>query len=217
MFSNDLYNYSEEIWLGYNNQPFVDELGSGKLDIEKFRFYMIQDYLYLLEYSKVFSLGAIKSLDEENMKIFSQLAESILNTEMSIHKNYMNKLGITSDDILLAKPSLSNLSYTHYMLAVSHSGDILDISVAVLSCLWSYKLIAEHLFNKYGIQDNFYAEWIEGYISKEYAELNTWLLNLVNKLASEVSSGKKERLNEIFYNCSRFEKMFWDMSYNLEM
>ena len=46
-----------DIWPEYNNHPFVKGLEMGTLDPQKFRRYIIQDYLYLEEYSKVFALG----------------------------------------------------------------------------------------------------------------------------------------------------------------
>ena len=216
LFSEKLFEEVKDIWEDYCLHPFVDELGSGKLDKEKFKFYMIQDYLYLLDYAKVFSLGVAKSNEEKTMAKFSSLAEGTLNTEMKIHRNYMSKLGISNEEVMNTKMSLSNISYTHYMLAVSYTGDILDISVSVLSCLWSYEYIARYLYEKYGILDNFYSEWIEGYISKEYHELTVWLLNLVNENCKNISKAKEEKLKDIFINSSRFEKMFWDMAYNME-
>lgn len=217
LFTKELYENVKELWTSFYDHPFVDGIGSGKLDIEKFKFYMIQDYLYLLDYAKVYSLGAIKATDEETMGKFSSLADGILNTEMSIHRNYMQKLGITSEELKNTKMSLSNISYTHYMLAVSYAGGVAEVAVSLLSCLWSYEFIGKHLYNKYGIQDNFYADWIKGYISDDYHKLNEWLLALVNKHAEGISAAQKEKLIDIFVNTSRYEGLFWDMAYKGEM
>ena len=50
-----LLEATKEIWDGYNETPFVKGIADGSLDHEKFKYYMIQDYLYLLDYTKVFS------------------------------------------------------------------------------------------------------------------------------------------------------------------
>lgn len=218
LFTDELYKSVKVMWEDFCKHPFVDGIGSGKLDKEKFKFYMIQDYLYLLDYAKVYSLGVVKSTDEETMAKFSALADGILNTEMSIHKNYMKKLGITSEEIQNCKMSLSNISYTHYMLAVSYAGGVADVAVSLLSCLWSYEIIGKYLYNKYGIQEEgFYADWIKGYISEDYHKLNEWLLALVNKHAEGLSQREKDKLTEIFVNTTRYEGLFWDMAYNMEM
>ena len=52
-----LLRAAEPIWAGYHTHPFVRGIRDGTLDREKFRFYMIQDYRYLVEYSKVFAVG----------------------------------------------------------------------------------------------------------------------------------------------------------------
>lgn len=44
-----LLEMSKEIWDKYNKHPFVMGIEDGTLDKEKFRYYIIQDYLYLQE------------------------------------------------------------------------------------------------------------------------------------------------------------------------
>ena len=56
-----LLEATKEIWDGYNETPFVKGIADGSLDHEKFKYYMIQDYLYLLDYTKVFSIGTAKA------------------------------------------------------------------------------------------------------------------------------------------------------------
>ncbi len=44
-----LLEATKEIWDGYNETPFVKGIADGSLDHEKFKYYMIQDYLDLLD------------------------------------------------------------------------------------------------------------------------------------------------------------------------
>ena len=214
-----LYLDVKNIWDSYNKHPFVKEIENGNLNIDKFRFYMIQDYLYLLDYAKVFALGVVKAKDEDVMRIFADLVNSTLSSEMNIHKKYMERLGITKEEILCSKQSLANKSYTNYMLWVSNNENIASIAVAVLSCSWSYKIIAENILknNPKALEHEFYGEWIEGYSSLKYEEGNNQIINLVNKLTVGFSEKEIENLKEIFVNCSRYEYMFWDMAFNEEM
>ena len=213
--SKVLYDSVEDIWNSYNEHPFVKGIENGELDLEKFKYYMIQDYIYLLDYSKIFALGIVKAPNEEIMRFFAELVHSTLNFEMSVHKKYMERLNITSDIIKNSKPSLSNTSYTNYMLWVSQNGDILDLLVSVLSCSWRYKVIADKINNNPLAKENeFFGEWINGYISKEYEECNNKLIDLVDKLGEQCSDTRINTLKTIFINCSKYEYMFWDMSYN---
>ena len=51
----------KDIWAEYYTHPFVKGIEDGTLDREKFRYYIIQDYLYLIEYTKVFGIGIAKA------------------------------------------------------------------------------------------------------------------------------------------------------------
>lgn len=213
-----LYNTTENMWKSYLEHPFVKKIAEGTLDIDIFRFYMVQDYRYLLEYSKVFALGIIKSTNEEVMRKFALMVKETLDGEMAIHKKYMKRLGITQEEIEHSKTALINSSYTSYMLDVSFRGDILDILVAVLSCAWSYQMIGEHHVKVAGALENpTFGEWIEGYSCKDYIESTQEIIDLVNKLGESISEEKAAYLEEIFVNCSRYEYLFWDMAYKKEM
>ena len=49
-----------DIWSEYYVHPFVKGIEDGTLDKEKFRYYIKQDYLYLMEYTKVLELALLK-------------------------------------------------------------------------------------------------------------------------------------------------------------
>lgn len=217
-FSQKLYESVEDIWKSYYEHSFVYGIGQGTLDVDKFKFYMIQDYIYLLDYAKIYALGIVKADTEEIMKGFSSMVNGILNGEMSIHRSYMRRLGITQDEISQTKASLANISYTNYMLSVSQRGTLAELSVSLLSCMWSYLEIGKHLSKIPGAVDHeFYGEWIRGYISEDYIKLTNWGIDLVDDLAKDLPKRELEKLEEIFINASKYEHMFWDMSYNKEM
>ena len=105
-----LYEDVKEIWDGYQKHPFVSGIGDGSLSLERFRFYMLQDYLYLYDYARVYALGIVKSREPEMMQFFSQLVNDTLNGEMDIHRGYMARLGITPEEVANVKTSIMNTS-----------------------------------------------------------------------------------------------------------
>ncbi|MCY6483605.1 thiaminase II [Clostridium aestuarii] len=217
-FSQCLYENVKEIWNSYYEHPFVKGIGDGTLEVDKFKYYMIQDYLYLLDYAKVYALGVVKADTEEKMQGFSNMVSDTLNGEMKIHRSYMKRLGITQEEIENTEISLANISYTHYMLAVSQTGTLAELSVSLLSCMWSYLEIGKYLSKIPGSTEHeFYGEWIKGYISKEYEKSTQWVLDLVDELTNGISEKEIKKLTEIFINTSKYEYMFWDMAYNKGM
>lgn len=209
-----LFESATDYFTGYFNHPFVKGIGDGTLDIEKFRFYMIQDYLYLLDYSKVFAQGVVKAKDEKTMRFFASQVNNILNGEMQIHHSYMNRLSITSKDIEDTKPDLVNTSYTNYMLWVGCNEGLLELTISILACAYTYQLIGEELAKIDGSMDHeFYGEWIKGYASPEYKEGNKEILQLVDDLSLLSSKEQIENCKTIFLNCCIYEAAFWDMAF----
>jgi thiaminase (transcriptional activator TenA) len=217
-FSQRLYDKLQPIWRQNHAHPFVQGIGSGTLDQEKFRFYMIQDYLYLIDYAKLFALGAVKATDVETMGKFAALLDSTLNEEMSLHRQYAARFGISHEELENAKPSPITLAYTHYMLHASQNGTLAELVAALLPCTWSYWEIGKELKEIPGAADHeLYGEWISMYSSDEFGQLAIWCIDLLDKLAEEKSEKELAGLEEIFLNTTRYEYMFWEMAFNQEM
>lgn len=212
-----LYDSVRDIWAGYHRHPFVTGIGDGSLPIEKFRFFLLQDYLYLFDYARVFALGVVKAREPALTREFSANVDAILNGEMKIHQAYMARLGITEEQVFAARPALANVSYTNYMLSVAFSQGPAEIVAAILACSWSYQEIGSRLAEIPGAADHeFYGEWIRGYASAEYAATNQALIDLTNRLTAGAGEAQLQNLSDIFVYCSRYEAGFWDMSWNME-
>ena len=207
---------ADPVWEQCLHHPFVTGIGDGTLDVEKFRHFMLQDYLYLFDYARVFALGVVKARDPELMRTFSQNVDAILNGEMNIHRAYMQRLGITEEQVFAVKPALDNLSYTNYMLSVAHTGGPLEIVASILACSWSYAEIGQALAQIPGAAAHpFYGEWIQGYASEDYTATNQALIELMDELAAGATEDQIAHLTDIFVNCSRYELGFWDMAWEL--
>ena len=62
-----LYEAAHPIWEQCHAHPFVRGIGDGSLDLEKFQWFLLQDYLYLFDYARVFAYGVVKARDPELM------------------------------------------------------------------------------------------------------------------------------------------------------
>lgn len=214
--SERLHEAARPVWEKCLSHPFVKGIGDGTLPAENFKYFMLQDYLYLFEYAKVFALGVVKSRDQELMRTFARNVDEILDGEMKVHRSYMKRLGITEKQVFEVKPALDNLSYTNYMLAVANAGGPQEIVASILACSWSYAEIGQSLIKIPGAAEHaFYGEWIKSYASSEYAAVNDALIALMDKLTKGAGEEQLAYLTEVFVNCSRYELGFWDMSWEM--
>lgn len=214
-FSQSLYEKVSEIWQKTHEHPFVTGIGKGDLPVDSFIRYMKQDYVFLIDYSKLFAFAAVKARDIETMATFAKLLNETLHGEMELHRGYAAKFGISNQQLEETKPTPINLAYTRYMLNVAQNGSLEELISALLPCMWSYWEISKMLADKYpgAIDHPLYGEWVSMYASNEFGSLALWLIALLD----ELTKGKPERelavLEEHFLTTSRFEYMFWDMVY----
>ena len=215
--STRLHDAATPVWEACLRHPFVTGIGDGTLDMEKFRYFMLQDYLYLFDYARVFALGVVKARDPELMRVFAANVDAILGGEMKIHRAYMKRLDITEEQVFAVKPALANLSYTNYMLSVAQTGGPMEIVASILACSWSYAEIGQALAAIPGAAEHlFYGEWIRGYASEEYAATNQTLIELMDSLAADAGEEQLAYLTDVFANCSRYELGFWDMAWDVQ-
>lgn len=215
--STRLRDAAAPVWEACLRHSFVTGIGDGTLDMEKFRYFMLQDYLYLFDYARVFALGVVKARDPELMRVFAANVDAILGGEMKIHRAYMKRLDITEEQVFSIKPALANLSYTNYMLSVAQTGGPMEIVASILACSWSYAEIGQALAAIPGAAEHpFYGEWIRGYASEEYAATNQALIELMDSLAADAGEEQLAYLTDVFVNCSRYELGFWDMAWDVQ-
>ncbi len=209
---------AEEIWQGYYEHPFVKGIENGTLDKEKFRYYIMQDYLYLEDYAKTFAIGIAKAKSVEMARLFSGYIALLTGGEMNIHHGYMGRFALTQEELEAMPKALDNLSYTSYMLRVAYEEGEAEILAAILSCAYSYELIAKNMVknNPDCLKHDFYGEWIKGYAAEEYAKENQVLMDTLDKLTVNYSQQQVKHLVDIFVACSKYESLFWDFSWEIK-
>lgn len=212
--SSTLRSGAAEIWKRELGHPFVRGLGDGTLPVDRFGFYLEQDYLFLVEYCRVFALASAKARDLAVMGLFSGLLNDTLQTEMQLHRDYCKRLGIADSALTGARAAPVTHGYTRHLLSTAYSGSIVEIVAAVLPCQLGYVEIALSLEREGGGGNNsFYREWIKTYTSPEFVEGANRLVQLLDRLAEGIPPPETAWLSDLFLTSSRFEYLFWEMSW----
>lgn len=212
--TDQLLEVAAPIWRRSLAHPFVTELGTGALPLEKFQFYMRQDYLFLIEYSRLLALATAKAPDLETMGRFAGLLDATLNREMALHRDFAAQCGISLDALTATHIAPTTLAYTTHLVRAAALGDLAEIVAALLPCQWGYCEIG-HMLARRGKPASapFSCQWIDMYASAEFAALAQWLRELLDRVGKP---GDEIRLVETFCTSARYEYLFWDMAYRLE-
>jgi thiaminase/transcriptional activator TenA len=215
-FTDELREVAAPIWAATLDHPMVEQLGEGTLDEAPFRYWVRQDYVYLLEYSRVVALGAASAPDVERMRRFADLLDGTLNTEMDLHRAYAAEFGISEADLEATDPSPTTRAYTDFLVRVAATGTFGDLVAAVLPCLWGFNETATRLESRGVPDDDRYAEWVETYAGEEFTELAEWCKGLLDDVAADATESDRERYRDLFRTAARYEYRFWDAAWRRE-
>ena len=197
--------------------PFVRGIGQGDLDVERFKFYVAQDYVYLIDYARALALGAARAPQLETMSWFAGLLDETLNTEMELHRGYCARFGISHAELEATRAAPTTVAYTAYLLRVASQGSFGELAASLLPCQWGYWEIGDHL-ERQGTppQAPLYAEWVGMYSSHEFRDLALHLRSLTDDLGSVASPAEQAAMEDAYVTSLRLEYQFWDMAWRLE-
>ena len=215
--SEELRTLAHPIWEAQLSHPFVTALGDGTLPERKFRFYILQDALFLLALAKVFAAAAQKSTDLETMQQFTKLQHETIVVERGLHQDYGKRWNLTETQMMQTPMTPTNYAYTRHMLHVAATGTLAEITVVALPCAWVYCVVGQHLLRN-GLPDERhpYKNWLTLYASPEFAEVARWMREKVDGWAKEIGREERKRMESHFLISSRYEWMFWDMAWREE-
>jgi thiaminase (transcriptional activator TenA) len=214
-----LRDRSDRVWARLHAHPFLRELARGVLPLEKFRFFIEQDVLYLPEYARCIAMGAAKSATDAELGFFGRQLDGTLNLELPNQYRVLHQvcqLGAADRGGGLGKAP-ANVAYSSFLLGVAGRGGPLEIMAAILPCAWSYVEIAGRLADE--IADHpVYADWVGFYLTEEVSGLVRQMRERFDEMAMQAGPGPEltQRLAEVFTTSSRLEGAFWDMAYTLD-
>ena len=159
-FSAELREAAAPVWEAQLDHPFVRGIGDGTLPEDRFRFYVRQDYLFLIDYGRLLALAAARAPRLAWMRRFAALAESVLETEMDLHRQFAARWGITAEQLETERTAPATDAYCDFLLRTASLGDFAELVAALLPCMWGYAEVGAHLAAA-GLPDHEgYAEWV---------------------------------------------------------
>jgi thiaminase/transcriptional activator TenA len=216
-FADALEHQARPIRQAILGHPFVTGVGDGTLPVDRFKHYVLQDYVYLIHYSRVLALAVARAPDLETMGWFAKLLDETLSTEMELHRSYCGRFGITVRELEATVAAPTTLAYTSFLLKVAYQGSFDELVAALLPCQWGYWEIGQHLARR-GEPPAMplYAEWIRMYTSPEFARLAREIRALADRLGERAGPDQRAAMTAAYLASFRLEFLFWEMAYNLE-
>lgn len=202
-------------WPAYTRHAFVRGLRDGTLPRAAFLDYLVQDYLFLLHFSRAWALAVTKAETVEEMRLAAGTVSALVNDEIALHVRTCAEAGLREADLSRAEEKPQNIAYTRYVLVAGHSGDFLDLMAALAPCVLGYGEIGTRLARE--ATSDAYADWIAGYSGAEYQ-------HVCREVGALIDSAVARRLGTVpqdtprwpvlcsrFVTATRLEAGFWEM------
>ena len=216
-FITEIENQTLSIRQAILEHPFITGIGDGSLPVDRFKYYVIQDYVYLIDYSRALAIASARAIDLQDMSWFAGLLDETLNQEMALHRSYCQEFGINLQELESVEPASTTKSYTNFLLKTAYQGSFGELVASLLPCQWGYWEIGDHLLKR-GLPTSapLYAQWIKMYTSEEFTELAHQIREMADRIGGGAGLAEQAAMRQAYTDSVRLEHRFWDMAYGSE-
>lgn len=210
-FSEELREQALPIWESIFSHPFLDEIQAATLPVEKFRYYVEQDYHYLAGFGQVVATALSKAPDTRTLQRLTRRITAPV--ERPLHGKMFELLEMDEAEVEEVAISPTNMAYVNHMQTAASAGGVGEAAAALLPCPWTYHEIG----SKISVPEHpVYSYWAEPYRDGLLEESTAAWRELVDEFAANGGPAVREAMRDAFITSSRYEFMFWSMAYNME-
>lgn len=207
------------VWRDYAHHAFVEGLRTGDLPHASFLHYLVQDYVFLVHFSRAWSLAVVKAETLDEMKVCAGTVDALVNHEMGLHVRTCAEQGISEDRLFNATEEVANLAYTRFVMDAGLQGDFLDMMAALAPCVMGYGEIGQRLGGS-AVAGTGYQDWIDTYAGEDYQGLCETVGRMIDAAVERrlgpdpQNSARWPHLQARFTKATALEVGFWTMGLN---
>ena len=211
-FSEAAWRRTARLRAAIHALPFNTELAAGSLSRERFQGYVIQDALYLGQYSRVLAMAGVKGPDGATLHGFASHALEAVAVEQALHERYMREFGIDPARLADAEPSPDCLGYTSFLLATAYHDPWEVLVAALLPCFWVYWDVGTAIAKR-AAEKNPFRAWIDTYADEGFGEAVRTVIGITDRAAAGATAATVDRMMLAFIRSTQYEWLFWDGAY----
>lgn len=213
-WTNQAWESIEPLYQQILDMPFIEQLSQGTLPEDKFKFYMVQDAMYLADYGRALAALGAKANDNQMALDFFEFGKHALVVESALHESYFKEFGLAQSPDHELEPVCHH--YVHYLKSCIAFEPLEVAAAAVLPCFWIYKEVGDHIYAlQQGGDENPYKSWIDTYAGEDFAAGVKKAQQYCETLAQNTTEDMRKRMLHAFRTASRLEYMFWDAAFNV--
>ena len=160
-----------QAWSDYARHAFVEGLRTGELPRASFLHYLVQDYVFLVHFSRAWSLAVVKAETLEEMKVCAGTVDALVNHEMGPARPYLCRAGNQRRCAVQTRRRKTQILPTRDTSWMRVYRATFWIWMAALApCVMGYGEIGQRLGSS-ATAGTPYQDWIDTYAGAEYQDL----------------------------------------------
>lgn len=202
-------------WSDYTGHAFVCGLADGTLPRASYLRYLVQDYLYLIQYGRAWALAVTKADTLQDMRACAKTVQNLIGTEIHLHVQTCAAAGLSETKLFATEEALETIAYTRFVLDAGHSGDFLDLLMALAPCAFGYGEIGARL--RAAPYAPAYQVWIANYAGVDFQDSCQRIGAMVDRAVAQrlgtdpQSHPRWPGLCARYTTATRLESAFWQM------
>ena len=202
-----------DLWTRATRHPFIEELGSGTLPVEKFRRYFLQDYVFVTDLARMSGIAIARAPDLTSARPVHDFLANLMGAEDALFLRAFADLDIPESTFRAVKPLPTTAAFGDFLVRLAYESAWEEICAAMLVTEGVYLEWGERLNGEGARPENpFYREWIEIHTAATLGPFVAFLTNVVDGAPESLSAD----IAVAFEKTLTYEVGFWDMAYEAE-
>jgi len=189
------------------SHPFVIETANGTISEDRFRRWLVQDYLWVKEYEQFLAILAGRAPREIRRPFFEALMN--VHGEIELFEEIAARVGA---DLLRPRMTLACNAYASFLHATVGMKSFAEALAACFGAEYAY-LSAWSAVKKSQEAPSRWQEFIDIWSSESHADWVNSLGRMIDTLPDSANDGVLGRMQETFRLAIQYEMHFWNMAY----
>lgn len=189
------------------SHPFVKEIADGTISEERFRRWLVQDYLWVKEYEQFLAILAGRAPRDIRRPFFEALMN--VHGEIELFEEIAARVGV---DLLQSRMTLACNAYVCFLQATVGMRSFAEALAACFGSEYAY-LSAWSRVKENQKGPSPWQEFIDIWSSESYADWVNSLARMIDALPDSKNDGIHGRMRETFRLAIQYEMHFWNMAY----
>jgi thiaminase/transcriptional activator TenA len=201
-FTDELLEFATPAWNRYVEHPFFEAAAAATLPLEKFRFWLIQDLPYVVEYGRFRTRYAEQVAEDPRYSDIMTAERKVIwpgADEGEFLIETLKRLGVAepNPDRFAARPAREG--FMNHIARAVYEGDPAEGIAAIIPCDWGFTVWTGRLAaSKSGDVHPVIADWVDKYATDDHAA-NTGVSRALLDRGGELADDRqRERIKLVF-------------------